>query len=1507
MATKKLNLRFNFNSVTPSAGDPNQYDNLAPGAAITPEERLRHALRAERFEVYEETFGQLVNLIGILDFEDFTLSEANQNVGGMILDLLERINRTNDRISSGSFPTRELFGSGIFRSFANQTPDSTAIIGYNDEVIPGEIGFNPEFEIIRVNNRTISLIGGKAISETSVVTLPTNLGFYDVEVENPDLVKNVEFDDQSGTYPESDINRIQLDFDFGENRFVGKIPVVRSHNGLPINFPIEPGTLQGLGNSSIDVRVVWDDNGTRRVLTDTQPDATVPDVNVEYPGGATADAQVSINPQVFLNANPAPEASDPSETLKVYIYYSTPAWRIDSIRINAAGNPEVIKGRNFAEADSGVEATRTHLYDVLVSSWNEDSSLTRTSTNWRLQSSILPLLSRKIPARFREADQIQDRRLIMDINRTARADWRNHRRNWIIPRKSQISTERGRPLTRDEMESPFGFLPPINNPAAPPSEGIQIPIVPQPDWSIIDQLGDTYAGLYDEKEPVLFQGISFKLYYDNGSPVEVTDLGSGSYIEYQILSEDNIIFQARSRYPQSGVPEYVDVEHTEPVPISSIKDFVLQVRLWNVPGAGEYYIIGEGENEIGQSIQLNLYRGPGIRDASNQFRFLTDSGATAGINLGSTTSLTSDGSAVRAVTEHNHTISVKDRALNISFEHDTDERDDNSNRYVTVETNWAENGSDTLSRIESQIDFQDFGELNSAGNTTSIVETAICSRGGRISFAVLMQYYSGGVVNESTETNAILVGTIYPTMGTPVRKTAFIGNPTDYPSSPLGLTKVLVRKALFYGTKGKQLSIGGDEEGNITVGFIGTRRGVSGDSLNFWSLSQNLEMRGELLEDTNNEAYYGLMVQDTTAELGRHSAVAILKEKIESNQAPISVHQLMVTDSNQAIETVMDRTEMFSTAAATSTNDTDQLELMASCCANGILRYLVSVTNGSGDNLFDLIELAMDEDNIVFSSSESIDLTSEFSRDPDTTRAILDRRSALIAGINGGGNAAVVLTRNGDQVFSISGSVSTSKFSLSVFEKSLHISHQSSNYVSAPENELEYFYAEELLPISYDGHRPEIEMDDGEGLFLGHFIDIGERFPIEENFEPNIVLDPHLSGESWAVGPSGSTTPLSDNYEDVEVPAGEVLEYTVNQYEGEIVFADLENRRVVVSWKSYVDGDVTELLNDECAIRLYNESGDAYPLIHREKGHAWFAINSDPGDKLTLTFVNLNDNSTYFRKVSMNAGWKPINLPDSRGRRLDRTSAAEIVAHGSADATTSDYDSSSAALRTQGGASINKSLYVGQNVDVGGNVQIDGDLVVSGNFLGRAPLGSVVPVFDNITGASVPASGVIDGDGWQLCDGASIAGGATLSGTTPDLTDEIFIRGYSSSGASGGSNSVVVTIPQHSHDVDDLTVINTGVPTITIASTNIDHAHTGGNLVVAAAGGGGFPGASNNGPMGGMDSSNPHTHTGTINDLDALDVGGSIGSGQSGDSTMSADAHDNQPKYINARYVMRVK
>lgn len=80
---------------------------------------------------------------------------------------------------------------------------------------------------------------------------------------------------------------------------------------------------------------------------------------------------------------------------------------------------------------------------------------------------------------------------------------------------------------------------------------------------------------------------------------------------------------------------------------------------------------------------------------------------------------------------------------------------------------------------------------------------------------------------------------------------------------------------------------------------------------------------------------------------------------------------------------------------------------------------------------------------------------------------------------------------------------------------------------------------------------------------------------------------------------------------------------------------------------------------------------------------------------------------------------------------------------------------------------------------------------------GFAPIGTIIALSDKAT----ISSGV--DDGWMLCDGSVVPTGNIMQGlNVPQLTDDRFLRGYVSTGSSGGNSSVGITVtnmPNHTH------------------------------------------------------------------------------------------------------------
>ena len=228
-----------------------------------------------------------------------------------------------------------------------------------------------------------------------------------------------------------------------------------------------------------------------------------------------------------------------------------------------------------------------------------------------------------------------------------------------------------------------------------------------------------------------------------------------------------------------------------------------------------------------------------------------------------------------------------------------------------------------------------------------------------------------------------------------------------------------------------------------------------------------------------------------------------------------------------------------------------------------------------------------------------------------------------------------------------------------------------------------------------------------------------------------------------------------------------------------------------------------------------------------------------------------------------------------------------------------------------------------------------GNMTVPGTFkatvgvtgIGAVPVGSIMPILVDspITGGgyTIPATGTVDSNGWQLCDGAAIPGGNTLSGVTPNLSGGVYLRGSTvSGGALGGSNTLTAAnLPSHSHAVG--TLVNTPESGHTHSVTSNVSASTSGGDGCHYHNIGIYRGAQVLGNPGQIASGCTGTPTSTVTDTSGAH-GHSIsvsnpavtsGTGSSHnhtisgstDTTGSGTTGNNEPQYMNVRYLIRVK
>ena len=203
-----------------------------------------------------------------------------------------------------------------------------------------------------------------------------------------------------------------------------------------------------------------------------------------------------------------------------------------------------------------------------------------------------------------------------------------------------------------------------------------------------------------------------------------------------------------------------------------------------------------------------------------------------------------------------------------------------------------------------------------------------------------------------------------------------------------------------------------------------------------------------------------------------------------------------------------------------------------------------------------------------------------------------------------------------------------------------------------------------------------------------------------------------------------------------------------------------------------------------------------------------------------------------------------------------------------------------------------------QTQSFAGDKTFVGNVHVAGNGKGIVPVGAVIAIA-NSAAWSLPGANAIK-DGYALCNGQAFPSGSNpaFTGTMPNLSDERFLQGSTSSGTTGGANTVTLAIanlPAHTHSIEH------DHAAFTSDSGGVDHTHTFGPLLRDTAfGDNNMPPRGSNSPISGnttTSGASAFLHTHSINIPNFTGTSGSTGSGT---------AFDIRPKYFNVVYVMRV-
>lgn len=222
-----------------------------------------------------------------------------------------------------------------------------------------------------------------------------------------------------------------------------------------------------------------------------------------------------------------------------------------------------------------------------------------------------------------------------------------------------------------------------------------------------------------------------------------------------------------------------------------------------------------------------------------------------------------------------------------------------------------------------------------------------------------------------------------------------------------------------------------------------------------------------------------------------------------------------------------------------------------------------------------------------------------------------------------------------------------------------------------------------------------------------------------------------------------------------------------------------------------------------------------------------------------------------------------------------------------------------------------------QTQSFAGDKTFVGNVHVAGNGKGIVPVGAVIAIA-NSAAWSLPGANAIK-DGYALCNGQAFPSGSNpaFTGNMPNLSDERFLQGSTSSGTTGGANTVTLAItnlPAHDHVMSHTHTINHDHGSERFWTNGVgNHSHA--QYVLANENTGGPHNSRKDyiGDYNGMHAyyqcetggGGAHDH---YVDVNLSNFGGTSGSSSSSltANTGSGTAFDIRPKYFNVVYVMRV-
>jgi hypothetical protein len=1282
MSTKRIDLRFNFSSTVPSSGGANKYRDTVPGIRLSEMERNKYSLSGRRFEEYERVMEQISEIIGTISFDDGAFAPADRNIGGYLEKIKNDIININARIDSGSFPVRETFGTGIFRNFAFRTPESNAVIKYNEKLFPGLYDHSPEFDIINIE--TISngvnrfyLTGGKVLFPRGIGNISTRSNLYAVDIQPPRLVKNVEFSISENIFPMDGRNNVNFVFDptgwnLGNGNttacYTARLPIRYSNNGLPLNYPIEPGQMGG----NHDAKFIWLMDEENNIIAHLEP--TIQQIRYETTP-TREELIIKILPSVFTDKTDGrPVNGNP----KCYIYYMSPAWRYDTIAAHPVNGIIVVPGQDYAESVNLDLTQCVPLYFVMVNTYHPENQQIISRESWVVRTG-LPVRIYHGGPKLLDGDVIDVRRIINQDKVIKTQDIFNiHSVGKTL--RFQPVYPNGRPIKKHNTTG--GILqnvrldsPDVTN----PENNIKVFLSnnKQNGETVWTPIGNPVIPEIAPDTPVIVNGVSFRVYYYDGSSFikasNMANIAMSPILEYRVLYEDEEIFRASTQTPGASIPmENLTPGLGKTVKYKGTQSFNIEARVIGNVNNLNFMIIGDNQFKIGNGVYLSLDTGESA-EFSEHLRIISKNNNNDKFNT------------INSVTGNEYTASGYNYETYASFVSEIDSLSggiglqiigtaDNRSIKATLhvrDKNQVLPEVKTVQILPLQGGVNHFGDLNSSTNIW-LRHSEIVSRNGISYLVALIEFEMSSNINDFR--CAILVARLNLKSASFIKTYTYIGNKNN--GLGFGLSKYIRMKSILPSDKQKLLRVMIDDSQNLVVTLNGTYA-TTGTNINEWShnhdtlfsfyLNQNLDLvfSNEVTINSPNIIESGLStpVSDITGKADM--IVAFINNENTDTRVSLKLVRsdnfVKITNtSHYRSGNVVD--DILLTINAPSPRNSSRKILDCIVEDNFFKLAILDSNVAQTEHRITIYTCSIYEDNIVIHERNTFTVSN----------TVLDNRTLIIGKLYS--NRLILATKTRIVLFNLSGdllhSVNVTN-SLGIepfyyFGRNALIGKQYNNGQIAEEI-FEWDNPKWISTFFIDDRT--IEIDVSNYMVLGHtYLDSIENVE-SKDIETYKSSDEYTlySGSSfdaggwkWRHGPIGSASELTDySGRFLVTPVGSELIFTVSETLGEKYVPELEDRVLCISWKSHAEVSESKRIGSG-KVKVF-ANGTPCKLIHRIPGKAWVYVKGlIPGSaELSIHIVNEDSQTIILYPPTITTGWSLSGKTATE--QMLRSSVASVI------------------------------------------------------------------------------------------------------------------------------------------------------------------------------------------------------------------------------------------------------